>query len=78
MDNVEKKLAQKIWDIPFAAANLEKLTKKELLMLIEEIITDYSYKNEEWHELDIKDILWEEKIWLIEMLDPQFFEKEKK
>lgn len=79
MDNFnneeQKKLAQKIWDMPFACSNLHKLTKKELLILIEAILFDVSYKNEEWRDLDIKDILFEEKCWIIKCLDENFFQK---
>lgn len=72
------KLATKIWDIPFAVANLHKLTKKELLMLIQEMLerirVDYK---QDWFEYDIKDIMFEQKCWIIEALDPNFFTKEK-
>lgn len=69
-------LAQKILDIPFASANLHKLTKKELLMLIEGMLEKIGidYKDE-WFEMDIKDILFDQKCWLIEALDPHFFDK---
>lgn len=69
----QKKLARKIWAIPFASQNLEKLSKKELLILIEAMLIEISFKNEDFHELDIKDILFEEKCWLIDCLDSDFF-----
>lgn len=70
-----QRLAQKIWEIPFASQNLQKLTKKELLLLFEEVLTRISFEKEEWYELDIKDILFEEKCWLIECLDSDFFNR---
>lgn len=74
MDNVEKKLAKKIWNIPFASLNLHKLTKKELLILIESILLDKCFKTEEWNGLDIKAVLFEQKCYLIECLANKFFE----
>lgn len=71
----QKRLARKIWDIPFASSNLHKLTKKELLMLIEEVLIRISFENPAWHELDIKDILFEQKCWLVECLDNDFFNR---
>lgn len=71
-------LAQKLWDIPFVRQNLQKLTKKELLLLLEVVLTRISYENSEWWELDIKDILFEQKCWLIECLDSDFFKQNKK
>lgn len=70
-------LAQKIWDIPFASANLRELTKKELLMLIEGMLNKIGidYKDE-WFEDDIKDVLFDHKCWLIEALDPHFFDRD--
>lgn len=75
MDNVEKKLARKIWNIPFVRQNLHKLTKKELILLLEVVLTRISYENSEYWERDIKDILFEQKCWLIECLDNKFFER---
>lgn len=78
LNDVERqRLAQKIWEIPFASQNLQKLTKKELLLLFEEVLTQISFEKEEWRELDIKDILFEEKCWLIECLDSDFFNRMK-
>lgn len=70
-------LAKKIWDIPFATANLHKLTKNELLILIEGMLEriGIDYKKD-WFEIDIKDIMFDQKCWLIEALDPHFFDKE--
>lgn len=68
-------IAKKIWEIPFASQNLQKLTKKELLLLFEEVLTRISFEKEEWQGLDIKDLLFEQKCWLITTLDPEFFEK---
>lgn len=74
-DTVQHDLAQKIWDIPFASTNLHKLKKKELLILIDEMLykiaTDYEG---DWFEEDVKDVLFNQKCWLIEALDPHFFD----
>ena len=72
----EQTLANKIWEIPFVSANLDKLTKKELITLIESIVTTVSDKKEEWNELDMEDLLFEQKCWLIECLDKDFFKQE--
>ena len=75
MEEKEKKaIAKKIWDIPFAASDLQVLKKFELIILIESILNRIAWENIEWCELDIKDILFEEKCWLITTLDPEFFE----
>lgn len=74
MEEKKKELARKIWDMPFASSNLHKLTKVELLTLIDAILIDISYKDG-WNELDIKDLLFEQKCWLIELLDSRFFEE---
>lgn len=74
-DEERKILAQKIWEIPFASQNLQKLTKKELLLLFEEALTRISFEKEEWWELDLKDLLFEQKCWLIECLDSEFFNR---
>lgn len=55
----------------------KKLTKRELLMLIEEVLIRISFENLGWNELDIKDILFKQKCWLIECLDNGFFKTEK-
>ena len=73
-EETNRKLAQKIWDIPFASSNLDKLTKQELLILIYGVLERVSDDKKEWYELDLKDLLFEEKCWLITTLDPEFFE----
>lgn len=73
----ERKLAQKIWDIPFASSNLDKLTKQELLILIYGVLERVSDDKKEWYELDLKDFLFEQKCWLIKCLDNNFFKREK-
>lgn len=77
IEKEEKAIAKKLWKTPFASRNLQVLKKSELLILIGEILNriGWEYENQ-WHELDIKDVLFEEKCWLIEMLDPEFFKKE--
>lgn len=76
MEEKEKKaIAKKIWDIPFASSNLDKLTKQELVILTHSML-DRVTNNEEWFELDLKD-LFEQKCWLIECLDNNFFKREK-
>ena len=72
----EQKLAKKIWEIPFASSNLDILTKKELVILIESVIIKISDEKEEWRELYLKDLLFVRKCWLIECLDEDFFKKE--
>lgn len=76
-DKERQRLAQKIWEIPFASQNLQELTKKELLLLFEEVTTRISNEKSEWYELDIKDLLFEQKCWLIECLDSDFFNRMK-
>ena len=72
---IKNKLAEKIWDNPFHSG-LSKFTKKELLLLINEIENRIGWEYEEnWHELDIKDLVFEEKCWLIETLNPNFFKE---
>lgn len=73
----EKELAQKLWEIPFASSNLDRLTKEELLLLNEVILERISFEKEEWEKLDIKDLLFEQKCWLIECLDDEFFNRMK-
>lgn len=75
MKDIEnQKIAKKIWDTPFASSNLQVLNKSQLLILIREILNRVGWEYESiWHELDIKDLLFEEKCWLIETLDPDFF-----
>lgn len=73
----KKEIANKIWDTPFASVNLQVLKKSQLVILIESILFRIFYENPEYYELDIKDILFEEKCWLIETLDPDFFERSK-
>lgn len=76
MEEKEKKeIANKIWDTSFASRNLQVLKKSQLVILIDSILDRISYENPEWDELDVKDILFEEKCWLIETLDPDFFER---
>ena len=69
-------LAKKIWGIPLAVNNLNKLTKKELLNLIDSMLDriacDYMHH---WFEMDWKDILFDQKCWLIESIDSEFFSK---
>ncbi len=79
MEEKEKKaIAKKIWDTPFASSNLQVLEKSELIILIESILnrilSRIAWENIEWRELDIKDISFKEKCWLITTLDPEFFE----
>ena len=75
MQKEKHSLAEKIWDIPFAVNNLNKLNKKELLVLIDcmlnRIACDYK---DDWFEMDWKDILFDQKCWLIEAVDNKFFE----
>ena len=66
-----------MWEIPFVSANLDLLTKKELVTLIESVIIKISDEKEEWWELDIKDLMFERKCYLIECLDNDFFKREK-
>lgn len=76
---VKHELADKIWNIPFVVANLNKLTKKELSMLVSEMLNKIGCDYEtSWFEMDAKDILFDQKCWLIEALDKDFFKKEKK
>lgn len=72
----EKQLiAQKIWDTPFASSNLHVLKKSQLVTLVREILNRIGWEYEtQWHQMDIKDLLLEEKCWLIETLNPNFFE----
>lgn len=72
----EQKLANKIYEIPFVSCNLDMLSKKELITLIESIIATVSDKKEEWNGLYLKDLLYAQKCWLIECLDRDFFKKE--
>ena len=76
MKKEKHSLAKKIWDIPFAVNNLNKLTKKELLVLIDcmldRIACDYK---DDWFEMDWKVILFDQKCWLIESIDSKFFSK---
>lgn len=78
MEEKEKQeIAKKLWNTPFASTNLHLLKKSELLILVREILNRIGWEYEtQWRELDIKDILFEEKCWLIEMLDPDFFKKD--
>lgn len=81
MPNMEEKekqeIAKKLWNTPFVSTNLQLLKKSELLILVREILNRIGWEYEtQWHELDIKDILFEEKCWLIETLDPDFFKKD--
>lgn len=71
----QKRLAKKIWDISFASSNFDKLTKKELLILIDAILV--KIEKAEWSELDLKDFMFEQKCILIECLDEEFFNREK-
>ena len=73
----KKELAQIIWNKPFHTG-LMKFTKKDLLILINEITTRIGWENKNWNELDIKDVIFEEKCWLIETLDENFFKREDK
>ncbi len=76
MEEKEKKaIAKKLWDTPFASSNLQVLKKSQLLILVREILDRIGWEYEvQWSELDIKDISFEEKCWLITTLDPEFFE----
>ena len=69
----EKDLAKKIFDIPFVVSNLNLLKKKEILTLFESVNSRLMFENPEWHELDLKDVLFEQKCWLVECLDKDFF-----
>lgn len=75
-NNEDFDIAKKIWSIPFASRNLHKLKKSELLILVQAILNriDWEYE-EQWTNLDIKDLLFEEKCWLIETLYPNFFKR---
>lgn len=74
----KRELAQKIWNNPFLSG-LEKFTKKDLMLLIDSIRLRIAWEYEDsWTELDIKDVFFESKCWLIETLDEEFFNKEKK
>ena len=71
-------IAKKIWETPFASSNLQVLKKSQLLILIRDILNRIGWEYEElWTKLDIKDLLFEEKCWLIECLDSDFFKREK-
>lgn len=70
----KNKLAKRIWDTPFLGG-LKKFTKKELLLLIDKILDNRFFTTEEQYDWDIKDINWDQKCWLIEILNPNFFEK---
>lgn len=73
-ETIKNNMAKRIWNKPFFEA-VGKFRKKELLILLDSILTRISYENNKWHELDIKDTLFEEKCWLIETLNPNFFGK---
>lgn len=77
MEEKEKKtIAERLWDTPFASSNLQVLKKSQLLILVREILNRIGWEYEhQWHELDIKDLLFAEKCWLIETLVPDFFDK---
>ncbi len=77
MEEKEKiAIAKKIWETPFASSNLQVLKKSQLLILIRDILNRIGWEyQEQWTKLDIKDLLFEEKCWLITTLDPEFFEK---
>lgn len=78
-EKIKHKIAKKIWDIPFFVSNAEQLTKKELLILLDAILYKIGCDYEpSWFEMDIKDILFDQKCWLIEALDKDFFNREKK
>ncbi len=71
----KKIIAKKIWETPFAASNLQVLTKTQLLTLVDSILDRIAWEYEvQWTDLDIKDLLFEEKCWLITTLDSEFFE----
>lgn len=55
---------------------LFKLTKKEMYVLIVEILfrIDFEYEN---FERDFKDNVYDKKCWLIDTLDPEYFSKQK-
>ena len=77
MEEKEKNaIAEKIWNTLDASSNLQILKKSQLLILIREILNRIGWEYEcRWHDLDIKALLFEEKCWLIETIDPKFFEK---
>lgn len=81
MDKEERKeikIADKIWNTPFASRNLQILKKSQLITLIEDILDRIIWEKPEYQERDIKDILFEEKCWLIETLVPSYFGKKEK
>lgn len=68
-------IAQKIWDTPFASSNLHVLKKSQLVTLVREILNRIGWEYEtQWPNSDIKVRLFDEKCWLIETLNPNFFE----
>ena len=71
---LKNKLAKKIWDNPFHSG-LQKFTKKELLILIDEILDRKFYEDPDEYDWDIKDIIWDQKCWMIETLNPKFFDQ---
>ncbi len=78
MEEKEKKeIAQKLWDTPFASCNLHVLKKSQLLILVREILNRIGWEYEpRWNKIDLKASVFEEKCWLIETLDPDFFKDE--
>lgn len=75
-EKFKKKIAKTIWDNPFFSG-INKLKKEELKAIVESLINKWSWENDSLHELDIKDLLFEEKCYLIESLDEEFFKNEK-
>lgn len=71
---IKQEIAKKIWDTPFATANLEVLKKDQLVILIQQMLFAIG-EDKGWHEEDLKDGMFDEKCYLIELLDPDFFER---
>lgn len=76
IEKEEKAIAKKLWDTPFASCNLQVLKKSQLLILIEKILNRIAFEYcQKWCEMDIKDVLFDQKCWLIEAVRPEFFGK---
>lgn len=77
----KKKIAQTIWDNAFFFG-LNKLTKKELILLVESMVEDldfYVNLHEDWEdERDFKDLFFDQKCLMIKCLDPDFFKRGEK
>ena len=73
IEKERKDLALKIWNIPFAAVNLHKLKKSELVLLLNDVLSHLEWNSDNDSDVDYKDFLFERKCFLIESLDPFFF-----